>query len=87
MVRREDVVVSDTTALEPLLRSWEVAQVFNVHTTTVREWARRGGLPFLQLPSGERRFRKSEAIAWYREQVAKHAAHPHTNRRGTKQRG
>lgn len=80
-------MVSDTTALEPLLRSWEVAQVFNVHTTTVREWARRRSLPFLQLPSGERRFRKSEAVAWYREQIAERSAHPGTTLRGRKRRG
>lgn len=61
------------TTLDPLLRSWEIAQLFNIHTTTVREWARHQGLPFLQLPTGERRFRKSAAIAWYRERVAEHA--------------
>lgn len=43
--------------------------MFSVDVRTVRRWAVVHGLPCIWLPTGQRRFRKSAAIAWYRERV------------------
>ena len=55
---------------DPLLRTWEVARQFSVDVTTVRRWTKREGLPYLWLPTRQRRYRKSAVIAWYRERTA-----------------
>lgn len=41
----------------------EVADLFGVHRNTVREWANSGLIPSHPLPSGRRRFRRSEIEA------------------------
>ena len=46
---------------EPVLRTDEVALLFQVSARTVSEWARRGLLPSIRTPGGHRRF-QADAI-------------------------
>lgn len=44
-----------------LMKTAEVAKIFDVHPDTVREWARDGRLPSLKTPGGqEHRFRSAD---------------------------
>jgi excisionase family DNA binding protein len=47
------------TGPEVLTRG-EVAQVLEVHPSTVARWAAAGLLPCFRTPAGERRYRRSE---------------------------
>ena len=38
-----------------LMRVGQVAEAFDVHPRTVRRWLKRGQLPFVRMPGGERR--------------------------------
>ncbi|MBI4729751.1 MAG: helix-turn-helix domain-containing protein, partial [Acidobacteria bacterium] len=46
-----------------LLRSGEVAALFQVSRRTVIEWARSGKLPFITTPGGHRRYPSAEVRA------------------------
>ena len=46
-----------------ILTSKDVALVFGVTTTTVREWAEEGKLPSFKTPGGHRRFRREDVYA------------------------
>lgn len=46
-----------------LLRSGEVAALFQVSRRTVIEWARAGKLPFITTPGGHRRYPAAEVRA------------------------
>lgn len=45
------------------MRTGDVARLFNVHTSTVIDWADKGKLPCFRTPGGQRRFRRSEVEA------------------------
>lgn len=47
--------MQDAAAVKPLT-SGDVAKVFNVHPTTVIDWADKGLLPSFRTPGGQRRF-------------------------------
>jgi hypothetical protein len=42
-----------------LLNPGDVARLFNVRVTTVRNWADKGGLFFVRTPTGRRRYPES----------------------------
>lgn len=46
------------------LTSGQVARLFNVHPTTVMDWADKGRLPFFRTPGGQRRFRPEDVEAF-----------------------
>jgi excisionase family DNA binding protein len=48
---------------EPLLRSGQVALLFQVSRRTVSDWSRAGRLPWVVTPGGHRRFRLSDVRA------------------------
>lgn len=68
--RRMTAVLADP---DPLVRTWEVARLFNVDVTTVRRWTKHEGLPFIWLPTRQRRYRKSAVVSWYRQRTAGYA--------------
>jgi anti-sigma B factor antagonist len=45
---------------QPLLRAADVAQLFEVSTRTVAQWARRGRIPYVTTPGGQRRYPADE---------------------------
>jgi len=54
-------ITSDTPT--DWITAHEVAAMYGVHRNTVREWAVSGLIPSHPLPSGRRRFRRSEIEA------------------------
>lgn len=50
----------DAPDARPPLSSGAVAKLFNVHTTTVIDWADKGLLPCFRTPGGQRRFRPED---------------------------
>lgn len=46
------------------LTSGDVAKLFNVHPSTVIEWADSGRLAFFRTPGGQRRFRPEDVEAF-----------------------
>lgn len=46
------------------LTSGDVAKLFNVHPSTVIEWADSGRLAFFRTPGGQRRFRREDVEAF-----------------------
>lgn len=46
------------------LTSGQVAKLFNVHPTTVMDWADKGLLPAFRTPGGQRRFRREDIDAF-----------------------
>lgn len=46
------------------LTSGQVAKIFNVHPTTVMDWADKGKLPSFRTPGGQRRFRREDVEAF-----------------------
>lgn len=54
-----------TTKVEELLKVGDVARRFQVHPSTVREWARTGKLPSRKTPGGGQfRFRRQDVDAF-----------------------
>lgn len=51
----------------PPLTTGDVAKVFNVHPSTVIEWADKGQLASFRTPGGQRRFRREDVDAFLRE--------------------
>jgi excisionase family DNA binding protein len=51
------------TQLPALLTVAEVAEQLRITDETVHRWAREGKLPYVQLPSGLKRFRREEIEA------------------------
>lgn len=49
---------------EAPLTSGDVAKLFNVHPSTVIEWADKGQLPCFRTPGGQRRFRRADVEAF-----------------------
>lgn len=49
------------------LTSGQVAKLFNVHPTTVMDWADKGLLPCFRTPGGQRRFRREDVDAFLPE--------------------
>jgi excisionase family DNA binding protein len=45
----------------------EAAEILDVHSETVRRWAREGRLDVMLLPSGRMRFRRSTVLALLNE--------------------
>jgi excisionase family DNA binding protein len=56
--------VQDADDVRPPLTSGAVARIFNVHPTTVMDWADRGLLPYFRTPGGQRRFRPEDVEAF-----------------------
>ena len=52
--------MSGSGAPEDLLRIAEAAVVLGVHQQTLRRWADAGTVPVVRMPSGQRRFRRSD---------------------------
>lgn len=52
----------------------EVASMFRVSDETVHRWCRGGELPFIELPSGLKRFRRTEMEAILAGDVVEGAA-------------
>lgn len=50
---------------EKLLTRAEVARLLYVDPTTVSRWARGGKLSAIRLPSGHRRYREADILAFY----------------------
>ena len=46
------------------LTSGQVAKLFNVHPTTVIDWADKGRLRCFRTPGGQRRFRREDVEAF-----------------------
>lgn len=46
-----------------LLTSRQVAEMFNVHPSTVGEWQDKGRLRGIKTPGGQRRFREDDVLA------------------------
>lgn len=49
---------------QPLLRRTQAAEILGVHPKTVDANARDGLLPFVKLPSGQRRYRREDVEAF-----------------------
>ena len=50
-------------AADPLLTASDVAEALGVTDETVRQWAKSGKLRYVRLPSGQRRFQRSDVEA------------------------
>ena len=48
---------------DKLLKRGEVAKMFGVNARTVTRWSDRGLLPFIQTPTGQRRYRYGDVKA------------------------
>lgn len=48
---------------EPLLKAADVARLLNVNRATLHNWVEAGLLPAVTLPSGHRRYRRSDIDA------------------------
>jgi excisionase family DNA binding protein len=59
---------------DELLRSGQLAKLLYVTSKTITRYATENGLPFVQTPGGHRRYRKSQALAWYAEFLKKSLA-------------
>jgi excisionase family DNA binding protein len=46
-----------------IIRTAEAARLLDVSPRTLQEWAREGKVPFVSLPSGRLRFRRSDVEA------------------------
>lgn len=51
------------TPLPALLKASEVGALLNVSADTVLRWTREGDLPSITLPSGHKRFRRTDVEA------------------------
>lgn len=51
---------------EALMKTGDVAKLFKVHGTTVRRWGAAGKLTEVRTLGGQRRFRRKEVYALYR---------------------
>lgn len=58
-----------TIAPDRLLRTIDVARMFQVDVKTVRRWTKTQGLPVEWLPSHQRRYRWSALQEWYRKKT------------------
>lgn len=54
----------DDSTTAPPLTSGDVARIFNVHPTTVMDWADKGRLRHFLTPGGQRRFRPEDVEAF-----------------------
>ena len=54
----------------PLLTAAQVAEILNTSTESVRRWAREGLLAAVTLPSGHKRFRRSDVESLLRAGAA-----------------
>jgi excisionase family DNA binding protein len=50
-----------------LLNISQAAELLGVHENTLRNWTRKGYIPFVLLPSGHRRFNEAELLAFARK--------------------
>ena len=51
----------DTSAIDPMLTTSEVARILNVHINTIRRWSNQGILKAYRIGSrGDRRFKKAD---------------------------
>ncbi len=55
---------------QPLLRRTDVAEILGNHPKTIDAWARDGLLPFVTLPSGQRRYRREDIDAFILEHTS-----------------
>lgn len=57
-------VPSDLPSPDDILTPGEVALLFRADPRTVNRWAREGLLPYFRTPGGQKRFRRSEIMAF-----------------------
>ena len=50
-----------------LLSISQAAELLGIHENTLRNWTRKGHIPFVLLPSGHRRFNEAELLAFARK--------------------
>lgn len=62
--------ISDTKRMNVQYMQWhavcdanQAAEILDVSAATVRRWARLGKIPYIQLPSGRMKFRRSDVEA------------------------
>ena len=60
------MVNSNSSNIDPMLTTSEVARILNVHINTVRRWSNEGKLKSFRIGSrGDRRFRKEDIDSFF----------------------
>ena len=63
----KDLTSDSPSAVKRLLRTSDIAILFQVSERTVAEWARRGRIPSVRTPGGHRRYPSDAIIKLLRE--------------------
>lgn len=63
----KDLTSDSPAAVKRLLRTSDIALLFQVSERTVAEWARRGRIPSVRTPGGHRRYPSEQIVKLLRD--------------------